>query len=371
MKLFKRLFIIICVTFLFIPTLINAYSEQNLIKHKGTLITDIDLTRINLNLSDRETNMYSADDIREMGHNPAIGDSFNSANNIPGKQYYVKYKNAFIWKGTPVTIKITVVSAKASNYTNYSIIYDNGYVRLQNQGSSNTVKFEFLDENNNPVYFTGVLGFTDVDCAPIYFNTNRKIYYIDGVADRLNDWPSSSGQKFSNNAYIESNGIFFRTYYHVSGHYNSYPSYYGQSVYIDLKNESSFEFTIKVDDLDLGADTVSVPILYMSIEGEAQIRYIDKSDNNAVLDVKGTFFGKIGDDVLSKYTTKIDDLNNYLDSGYRLVSDDTFPSPKFTNDSKVYDIILEHTYTKVNKDTYEEGKCLNRNCTVKQPGKGC
>ena len=109
----------------------------------------------------------------------------------------------------------------------------------------------------------------------------------------------------------------------------------------------------------------------MSIEGEAQIRYIDKSDNNAVLDVKGTFFGKIGDDVLSKYTTKIDDLNNYLDSGYRLVSDDTFPSPKFTNDSKVYDIILEHTYTKVNKDTYEEGECLNRNCTVKQPGKGC
>lgn len=81
--------------------------------------------------------------------------------------------------------------------------------------------------------------------------------------------------------------------------------------------------------------------------------------------------GKQGANISYNPTNRI---NYYTDRGYRLVTNPFTTTQKFDSNSsvdQVFDIILEHTYTTVNKTTYEPDKCLNNACTTKQPEKGC
>lgn len=107
--------------------------------------------------------------------------------------------------------------------------------------------------------------------------------------------------------------------------------------------------------------------------GWAKVEIIDKDQNNIVLEENGLFEGTIDEKVKAKYSEYNSDLQYYIDRGYKVVSDEIDEvNPSFKhNETKTYKIILQHTYTTVDKNTYEAGKCLNTACVTVQPEKGC
>ena len=113
-----------------------------------------------------------------------------------------------------------------------------------------------------------------------------------------------------------------------------------------------------------------VDIIYKQYQ-YAKVQYIDKTSNNEVLEESSTMKGKQGANI--SYNPN-DRIQYYIDRGYALVENPFTTTQKFDSDSskeQVFKIILEHTYTQVDKDTYEPDKCLNNACTTTQPEKGC
>ena len=75
-----------------------------------------------------------------------------------------------------------------------------------------------------------------------------------------------------------------------------------------------------------------------------------------------------------KYDKLNDKISFYTKRGYVVYFNDFNTTQKYDvdyiSDQKLY-VKFKHTYTKVDKNTYEKDKCLNKSCTVKQPEKGC
>lgn len=101
---------------------------------------------------------------------------------------------------------------------------------------------------------------------------------------------------------------------------------------------------------------------------KAIIKFIDKTNSNEVLEEKNVE-GTKNSLISSVYTTKTVDIKYWTDRGYSLASDGFSSSPKFdTISDNVQEvlIVLEHTYTTVDKSTHNPDECLNSACTVKQ-----
>lgn len=100
--------------------------------------------------------------------------------------------------------------------------------------------------------------------------------------------------------------------------------------------------------------------------GDAIIEFIDKTRDNELLETKNVE-GPHDDSIVSVYTTKSHDIEYYTDRGYKLVRDGLTSDLKFkAGETTTVQIVLEHTYTTVDKKTYEKDKCLNNACTAKQ-----
>ena len=69
-----------------------------------------------------------------------------------------------------------------------------------------------------------------------------------------------------------------------------------------------------------------------------------------------------------------DDIDNYIRNGYELLLDGMENAGNYeAGKTKTIRVSLIHTYTTVDKNSYEADKCLNEACSVKQPVKkpGC
>ena len=100
--------------------------------------------------------------------------------------------------------------------------------------------------------------------------------------------------------------------------------------------------------------------------GWAKVEFIDKTNNNEILEEKAGIQGIHDSLVSSAYTTKTQDIEYWTDRGYKLVSDGFDTNPKFTSGQTItIKIVLEHTYTPVDKRTFDPDKCLNIACTIK------
>lgn len=114
-------------------------------------------------------------------------------------------------------------------------------------------------------------------------------------------------------------------------------------------------------------------------EEQAKTVFIDVDDNNKVLAERPSIFGFPGDAIEDEGYLTDDELSlkYFADRGYELTSNgDDYVSlePKFddiANNIQEIQIRLRHTYTTVDKSTYELEKCLNTACSAKQPEKGC
>ena len=117
--------------------------------------------------------------------------------------------------------------------------------------------------------------------------------------------------------------------------------------------------------------TSFVLVCFVVLLAYATVVYVDETDNNKTLETSARMKGK--QDANINYSAT-DRINFYKDRGYALVSNEIATTQKFdSNSSKDQEflVVLKHTYTTVNKDTYEIDKCLNNACTAKQPEKGC
>ena len=109
---------------------------------------------------------------------------------------------------------------------------------------------------------------------------------------------------------------------------------------------------------------------------QAKTVFIDKTNNNALIGERAILMGVPGENIVDSGYKTSGSINTQilLDRGYKLVSDEYTTNPKFDDvqgNIQEIKVILEHTYTTVDKDTYEPKKCLNRACTAEQPEKGC
>ena len=162
----------------------------------------------------------------------------------------------------------------------------------------------------------------------------------------------------------------------VSGPSNTAINYSTQTIINKYKNQGymliSDGFPINATfDNDLTKDQVYDVIL--SKQGTAKVLYIDQDQNNVVLEEKTGISGMHDSSIAAAYLQRMNDTQHWIDSGYTVAVDEfNTKNPKFiAGQLQVVNIYLKHTYTTVNKDTYEKDKCLNKSCTVKQPEKGC
>ena len=115
---------------------------------------------------------------------------------------------------------------------------------------------------------------------------------------------------------------------------------------------------------------ITVNIIYKQYQ-YAKVVYLDETTNNELLEESALMKGKQNANIDYSAANRI---SWYEDLGYELVSNEIATTQKFdtnSNTNQTFKVILKHTYTTVNKDTYEKGKCLNNACTAVQPEKGC
>lgn len=104
---------------------------------------------------------------------------------------------------------------------------------------------------------------------------------------------------------------------------------------------------------------------------QAKTVFIDKIRDNEVLGERELMWGTPGENIVDTGYQNSGSVNTnwFLRRGYKLVSDGYDSSPKFDdiNDNvQEIKVILEHTYTTVDKTTLTPDKCLNEECTTKQ-----
>ena len=149
----------------------------------------------------------------------------------------------------------------------------------------------------------------------------------------------------------------------------------------DLNNFLTQYFRLISNGFDLNPvyglnDVKQVDIILESAQ-LAQLRFLDKDRDNELMSERPIVRGYSGDLIVDTDYLNDDELSvKYFKTlGYELSSDPiATDKPKYDDtydNTQIIDIILEHTYTEVNKETYEKDKCLNDACSVKQPEKGC
>ena len=147
------------------------------------------------------------------------------------------------------------------------------------------------------------------------------------------------------------------------------------TTYTIKNNKCSAQYTDcnkKKQEIKLNLTKASVEFNNRYLIGRADVQFIDVTQNNMLLEQRGTFTAAHGVDITNIYTTSENDISFWIDRGYAVVSNELINNPKFVaSETKTILIKLKHTYTTVDKNTYEAGKCLNTACVTVQPEKGC
>ena len=114
-------------------------------------------------------------------------------------------------------------------------------------------------------------------------------------------------------------------------------------------------------------------------EQQAKTVFLDVDADSTIIAERPVIFGFSGDEIVDEGYLTDDELSlkYFADRGYELaLNGDEYVSlkPKFDDiidNVQEIQVRLKHTYTTVNKDTYEPDKCLNNACSAKHPEKGC
>lgn len=251
--------------------------------------------------------------------------------------------------------------------------------------------------DDDPWYTTCYLEASNYGESELSFNTNPNTVILQ--SDDISNGHFTIGSYMNNKGvtHIAFHGIIFvgskveikyysdNTSDNLSNYNTTFIGTPGDPVNYDSKAATLAElksrgFVVVRDDYGNGKNFVEGTRTYeIHVEyrpQQAKTVFIDKTMNNEVLGERAIMHGTPDEAIVDNgyQNSGLVNTQYFLKRGYALVSDEYTTNPKFDDimgNTQEIKVILEHTYTTVNKNTYDPNSCLNEECTAKQPEKGC